>query len=616
MELSGRGRHVLRCLRPRLLLGAALLLILVGIPLRLNMHSQDWARLAAYQDIVWQDAKPETPRVLLDGTWYELLSIEDVPTPELIAYARRTFGDIWQKRFEEDMVEILSGLGRRFTGTVTLGLRDPSTQRTLTRPSPMNAANRSELMRARSARAGLVQPAPQIVPASSRTSSLSGQAIAEDLAALQREMETRWAYLKTNGVDYRAAIAAVRERGAAGMTLDAYGIEVQKIISLFIDGHANVSGFSYPSGQLPFFIEATNGRFVAIRPDRAGFADPDHPYITRIDGRSIEEWLQAAAPFVSKASPQWMRRNALDHVLRVQFMRGLMGIERTDSVAIQLVSAAGDRTRDLVLPVVAQSARAGSWPRSASRILDGNFGYLRLANMDGAAVNEVNSWMPKFRSTNGLIVDVRGNTGGSRDALRALFPYLMSDSDAPRVINAARYRLHPEYREDHLGGSRYMYREGWSGWSPEERSAIARFKQSFKPEWMPPAEDFSDWHYLVMSRSMNRNAFTYGKPVVVLIDQDSFSATDIFVSAFKGWSNVTLIGTPSGGGSARQVPIQLPLSRLSMTLASMASFQWNGRLYDGHGTQPDILVHPDPEYFLAAGRDNVLDRAIEFLKTR
>jgi C-terminal processing protease CtpA/Prc len=222
--------------------------------------------------------------------------------------------------------------------------------------------------------------------------------------------------------------------------------------------------------------------------------------------------------------------------------------------------------------------------------------------------------MPRFRDTNGLIVDVRGNTGGSRDALRALFPYVMSPEDSPRVINAARYRLHPEYREDHLGGSRYMYRETWTGWSAEERAAITRFKQTFKPEWMPPEQEFSDWHYLVMSRSMNPAAFTYGKPVVVLIDQNSFSATDIFVSAFKGWRNVTLVGTPSGGGSARQVPISLPISRLSMTLASMASFQWTGLLYDGHGTQPDVLVHPDPSYFLSGGRDNALERAIEILR--
>jgi hypothetical protein len=398
------------------------------------------------------------------------------------------------------------------------------------------------------------------------------------------------------------------------MARDAYGLEVQKIISLFIDGHAGVGGFAYPAGRLPFVVEATGGRFVAIRSNRSSFEDPEHPYITSIDGRAIDEWLKAAAPFVSKGSPQWMQRNALNHLRNVQFMRGILGIAQTNSVTVRFSSSAGDRTREAVVSIVPQASGAGSWPRTASRILDGNFGYLRLANMDNAAVNEVNTWMPKFRDTNGLIVDVRGNSGGSRDALRALFPFMMSPSDSPRVINAARYRLHPEYREDHLGGSRYMYRETWTGWSAEERAAIARFKQTFKPEWMPPEQEFSDWHYLVMSRSTNPTAFTYGKPVVVLIDQNSFSATDIFVSAFKGWRNVTLVGTPTGGGSARQIPISLPISRLSTTLASMASFQWNGLLYDGHGTPPDVLVQPEPSYFLSGGRDNVLERAVEILR--
>jgi C-terminal processing protease CtpA/Prc len=241
-------------------------------------------------------------------------------------------------------------------------------------------------------------------------------------------------------------------------------------------------------------------------------------------------------------------------------------------------------------------------------------GYLRLAAMNQDAVEEVRSWMPRFRDTHGLIVDVRGNGGGSRDALRALFPFLMSETDAPRVVNAAKYRLHPDYQEDHLGGSRYMYRESWSGWSDEERAAIASFRETFTPEWEPPEDEFSEWHYLVMSRSMNPEAYVYDEPVIVLLDEGSFSATDIFVSAFKGWRGVTLVGTPSGGGSARQVVIRLPVSGLQMSLASMASFQWNGQLHDGNGTQPDVLVHPDPEYFLAGGRDNVLERALVMLR--
>jgi C-terminal processing protease CtpA/Prc len=283
----------------------------------------------------------------------------------------------------------------------------------------------------------------------------------------------------------------------------------------------------------------------------------------------------------------------------VQFQREVMGLERTEAVRVEVASRDGLRTREVSLPVASQSPTYGTWPSTQSRVLEGNIGYLRLPLMDGNAVNEVLSWMPKFRETRGLIVDVRGNEGGSRDALRALFPYVMAEGAAPRVVNAAKYRLYSDFREDHLGGSRYMYRESWEGWTPEERLAIAQFKQKFTPEWQPPADEFSDWHYLVMSRRTNPQAFVYGKPVIVLLDQKSFSATDIFVSAFKDYP---------------QVATRLPVSGLSVNLASMASFQVSGQLHDGNGTEPDVIVNPAPEYFLRGGTDNILQEAISRLR--
>ena len=46
----------------------------------------------------------------------------------------------------------------------------------------------------------------------------------------------------------------------------------------------------------------------------------------------------------------------------------------------------------------------------------------------------------------------------------------------------------------------------------------------------------------------------------------------------------------------------------------MASFQPSGSLYDGNGVAPDLVVDPVPEYFLAGGRDNILERALELLR--
>jgi hypothetical protein len=51
-----------------------------------------------------------------------------------------------------------------------------------------------------------------------------------------------------------------------------------------------------------------------------------------------------------------------------------------------------------------------------------------------------------------------------------------------------------------------------------------------------------------------------------------------------------------------------------MSLASMASFQRDGRLYDTHGVAPDIVVHPSPSSFLIGGPDVILERALATIK--
>ena len=448
-----------------------------------------------------------------------------------------------------------------------------------------------------------------------RPSRLTAAEVATDLEALEKELSGRWAYFKANGVDLRAQLSRLREKSMNGIDINEYGLEIQKIVSMFIDGHSGVSGFSTPPGSLPFFIEHTNGRFLAIKPDRSAFFDADLPFIARIDGRSIDEWIKVATPLNPQGSPQYKQSRALRMLRNLAFLRREAGAQASPTAKVELVGADPARRREVEVPVgAAGGAAGGAWPRTQSGIIDGKVGYLRITSMDDSAEADVLKLMPQFRDTRGLIVDVRGNGGGLRGPLRALFPYLMSETDAPRVVNAAKYRLHADYGADHLGGSRFMYVETSSEWTPAERAAIAAFKRTFVPEWTPPAADFSDWHYLVMSRKTNPQAFVYGRPVIVLLDEKCFSATDIFLSAFKGWPNVTLMGYASGGGSARQVGASLPVSRLSMSLASMASFQWSGQLYDTRGIQPDIVVHPDPTYFLIGGKDNILEQALQRLK--
>ena len=51
----------------------------------------------------------------------------------------------------------------------------------------------------------------------------------------------------------------------------------------------------------------------------------------------------------------------------------------------------------------------------------------------------------------------------------------------------------------------------------------------------------------------------------------------------------------------------------SLRSGSIASFQADGKLFDGNGVRPDIMVQPLPEYYIG-GRDNVLAEAVKRVK--
>lgn len=123
-----------------------------------------------------------------------------------------------------------------------------------------------------------------------------------------------------------------------------------------------------------------------------------------------------------------------------------------------------------------------------------------------------------------------------------------------------------------------------------------------------PEGRFSRWHYFVVGLSDSPRRYYYDRPVVILMDTQNFSASDVFLGAFKGRRNVTLMEAPSGGG--RYQSFRMWHSAIGIHLSSMASFRPNGKLYDGNGIEPDVIIEPVATDFV--GRtDSILDAAIE-----
>ncbi len=540
----------------------------------------------------------DKPLVHYEGKRYELKKIDGIPAAKLIAASKRAFGRKWQKRIAEDLCELFEAMGHHYGPTVSLELQPVGGGALVkVKAARMTRENRKQV-RAMRRRRGRPRAEIPTLPAEVVRSD------ARQLAGLLRE---RYAYFGKQQTDGEALVAPLLKLDRP-MPRAALARALQDVVNRFGDGHAGVRGArsALTPGYAPFLFGRHGKRVFAFRADRSGFVDHAFPYVRSIDGKPIATWITAADALVAQGSPQLRAQRG------VRMLRWLKALGAAGpKVAIELETAGREKTRTLTMSLVDRRPAYGAWPHARRSgllgLLKGNLGYIRVDEMrpDHRAVRE----LKQLWKTDGLVIDVRGNGGGTRDALRALLPYFL---EAPRVCNVARYRLGPGERNDPGGhmANRYLYPLTWREWSAADRVVLTKYAKTFKPEWDPTGPGFSAWHYMLVRPGPRR----YGKPVVVLLDAGCFSATDIFLGAFKGVEGVTLLGEASGGGSARSQTYRLARSGLSVRLATMASFRPNGKLYDGRGVAPDVVVPAIPADALAGGTDTQLAAALARLR--
>lgn len=129
-------------------------LMLVGLAVRLSRDRSEgtgYPRLSPFAAVRWQDSQPE---VKIGEEWYRLVSLDDVAAEEIVAFSRETYADRWQKRFEEDLVELLSRMGHPPQETVKLEVQSLTSSETqVLEHVPLTAANRNAIKAAAQARA-------------------------------------------------------------------------------------------------------------------------------------------------------------------------------------------------------------------------------------------------------------------------------------------------------------------------------------------------------------------------------------------------------------------------------------------------------------------------------
>ena len=198
-------------------------------------------------------------------------------------------------------------------------------------------------------------------------------------------------------------------------------------------------------------------------------------------------------------------------------------------------------------------------------MLEGNVGLITIENFNERCADETIGWIETLldQGAESFIFDLRFNPGGYKDEMVKILDYILPEGDLFRSVD---YRGVEEI-------------------------------------------DRSDANCLDM-------------PMVVLINQDSYSAAEFFAAAMQEYGWATIVGTPSTGKSHFQITI--PLEDGSAVNLSVGKYYTpkGVSLADVGGLQPDKIVEVDDETYLSIYYDQVdvandpqIQAALEVLKS-
>jgi hypothetical protein len=150
-KTSKEQTRVIRFRLTHLMLFMAAVSVVVIISFRNlnNLGHSGWTRASPFTDV---QVDGDAAFVEFRGARYELVSINKASTKAILRSARHRYGHLGEKRFIEDLPEVLAGMGFAQKETVSLVLCDSNGKRVYVADAPMTAENRNRVYQASNSR--------------------------------------------------------------------------------------------------------------------------------------------------------------------------------------------------------------------------------------------------------------------------------------------------------------------------------------------------------------------------------------------------------------------------------------------------------------------------------
>jgi carboxyl-terminal processing protease len=407
------------------------------------------------------------------------------------------------------------------------------------------------------------EPMPATVPVPTQDDSWKKDAI----NFVWSTINDRYYDPKLNGIDWKAVRARYEPLILAAKTDDEYWELLDKMTGELKDSHTRIhppkmvqqsrAGEVHSLG-LGFLEQDGALLLTSVHPQSDAFWAGARTGMTikSIDGEAALPLFKKLGTEVRDTSTPWARQRGAVRKINSGDIdtKVRMVIERTDKTEID---------------VMMKRRRFATLPDFTPRLLPSGFGYIRFSNFLGGLQDGILAEIDKMKDTPGMIIDLRNNGGGSGAMSEAL-------------LN--------KFFKDEISGVTLSTRDG--------KPIKVFFIETMKME--PKLKGTKDK--------------AYTKPVVVLINESSASASEVFSVVMKESGRGTLIGQRTCGCLLAYLGLADVPGGAQMAYSEIGFKTKNGSRVEGEGVTPNIEVRPSREDFLL-NRDVVLERAIAHLQS-
>ena len=283
----------------------------------------------------------------------------------------------------------------------------------------------------------------------------------------------------------------------------------------------------------------------------------------------IEYANKFVVPYIASSTPQWSVTYPFNSINLTKGYRG-------EPIKLTFRNAGG-KSFDII------DNRQSPWGIAQTDMsikfesLCGNIGLLTIPSFQKGDFNpnRLLELADTIFASDGLIIDIRNNTGGNSGYGELVMKLLATDT-----IPQASWRT-PKYEAAYASWNR-----------PWETIEI-------------PSDSIIPIHF------QHPQIPQYDKPIVLLVSGNTFSAAEDFTVLFKNANRGIVMGTPTAGSTGNPIRFDLGWGYWGHICTRYEKLA-DGKEFIGIGIQPDIIIEETEDVIF--GKDNLIEAALQKLK--